>query len=759
MPENSIGIGTGVYSTTGLINEVLLASNGCDSIISGNLQVLEAIDTAFQVEICEGSIAVVAGQILSDPGEHELVIPAQNGCDSTISATVVVLDSFVTRIDTAVCFGETFRYAGDVLDADGIYRYEYLSGGGCDSSVLVELEVYALLLGMPSLVREADGLGQRGGILQVAPNGGSGNYSVQWSNGDQSFTADSLVGGDTYCVTVTDEIGCTYDTCMLMSFPILIDSDIQSDSVKCKGESNGGFTFSAYGGEAPYNYTWRGLLSGVTGSGSILSEGGIAQINNIPEDEYEIVIADKWGEKRFNVRVEAPLLLSLNLMQSIDPQCFQDCSGSLQVAIGGGTPPYQVPQGLVTGTTWIIDGLCAADQEELKILDANGCRTNLLYSLKEPVELVAEWNIEQEVRCFGEANGLASIATNAVSPYFLWSNGDTNNPSSTLEGGPFSVTVTDQDGCTIDVQGFMPAPEAPLVASVIQTTEVDCKGDSTAALRVVNENLSYLWSNGRQTQNIEGLSAGIYTVTITDENGCEDVSNYTVSEPFALSFDWTTEAVNCWDGPNSGWAQVGNTFGGTPPYLFAVDGNPLQAEPKLSGLGAGVHTLMMEDSRGCQLAETIEIGAPPEILVSLGDDREVQLGSVTSLSANTLPSSGLSFTWSHLDTTVLCVDCPNLAVSPIETSIWEVVVQDTTTGCVASDDIRLDVYKTRAVFLPNVFSPNGDGINDFYQVFPSIEVNEVLQVVIYDRWGAEIFKQTGIANGAKRSGLEWYGWG
>ena len=736
----TIVIGNQIFGQTGSIMEILSASSGCDSIVSGQLNVREAIDTTLQIEICAGNIAVIGGQFFTAGGNHTVVVPAANGCDSTINATVVVRDSFLTLIDTAICFGEELSYVGDVLNVAGAYRYDLLSAGGCDSTVLLQLSIFDLLSGRPSLTRAADGLAQAGGILSVNPIGGSGNYTIQWSNGDEGLQADSLVGGQTYCVSVSDDIGCTYDTCMLMSFPILIDSEITVDSVKCKGQSSGNIIFTARGGEAPYNYIWRGLATGVTGSGSILLEGGNAQIANVPEDEYEIIISDRWGENSFRAIIAAPPLLSLDIVQQIAPQCFQDCNGSVSILINGGTPPFLTIQGIISGRNWQINNLCATDQGVLQITDVNACPAQISYTLEQAPELTADWMVDKEVRCFGEANGKASISTNANSPTYEWSNGETSNPAINLEGGPFSVTVTDIEGCTTISQGFMPAPEAPLTGIVSQAAEVDCKGDSTAILRVENDGLNFLWSTGHRTQTIENLPAGIYTVTITNDAGCEDVVNYTISEPFALSFELTTVAVNCWDGPSSGSITVSNEFGGTPPYLYGVDDSPLQGESLLLGLEAGIHEVLMEDSRGCQLSQLAEIDAPAEVIVNLGEDREMQLGTISKLTATSFPSSGLIYTWRNSDTLFQCIDCPIVSVTPTATTLWEVNVQDTTTGCVAGDEILLEVIKTRAVFLPNAFSPNGDGVNDYYQIYPSVEVAEMPQLVIYDRWGAEMYR-------------------
>ena len=314
-----------------------------------------------------------------------------------------------------------------------------------------------------------------------------------------------------------------------------------------------------------------------------------------------------------------------------------------------------------------------------------------------------------------------------------------------METGVIENTLQNEMGCDSLVRQVTLLYQLPQV-SIYAISEyngytISCNGgnDGILGVEVVGvPGFQYLWSTGDGQPMLENVSAGIHTVSVTDGNGCQMVSELEVTEPDPLEISFTIAEPECFD------HQLGTIIvdvkGGAGPFQYSIDSTTFTTNPVFNDLGDGLYKLFVLDQNGCQAAGIIGINVPMEISVELGENIELNLGDTAHLSAIvSLPFDVLdSIFWTGLENTT-CDNCLQQMVSPIVTSAYSIQVINTD-GCMANDELTITVIRNDEIFIPNVFSPNGDGINDLFQVSVGAYVNRILDLQIFDRWGNQVFR-------------------
>ena len=228
---------------------------------------------------------------------------------------------------------------------------------------------------------------------------------------------------------------------------------------------------------------------------------------------------------------------------------------------------------------------------------------------------------------------------------------------------------------------------------------------------------------------------------MNSENGCESSDSTEVQTADFLSGAEIYAIDPQCLGDESGQIIIDHTIGGVPPFMYSVDGMPFQSSPVIGGLAAGEHTLVITDNVNCQWDTTIVINEGVEFTIDIGPDLELDFGDMTELDATIMPPGILidSIVWMPVDA-LSCTNCFN----PILTAIFQhdfVVTATAHAGtCVADDSLLVIVDASIDIFVPNVFSPNYDNINDYVTAFADDEVVEILDFKIFDRWGELIFR-------------------
>ncbi len=306
------------------------------------------------------------------------------------------------------------------------------------------------------------------------------------------------------------------------------------------------------------------------------------------------------------------------------------------------------------------------------------------------------------------------------------------------------IAYIDTDGCdslVIQTTSLFPLPTL-IVEAVADYNGVDisCEG-STDGSAIANVNgvgpFSYLWSTNDTDQMITGLSAGDYDVAITDGNGCMTFGTVTLTEPDAFMIGFEVSEPDCFD------QQLGSItvlpIGGVAPFTYSIDGTVFQTSPIFTGLDEGIYQITSLDANDCRTTEIISIDVPLLVNVELGENQSISIGDSTLLEAIiNLPFDSLSSVmWTGIDS-IGCANCLTQIVAPIITTAYSVSVISAD-GCADRDSMTVFVNTDNKIYIPNIFSPNGDGINDVIMISADESVREITSFSIFDRWGNLVF--------------------
>jgi len=446
---------------------------------------------------------------------------------------------------------------------------------------------------------------------------------------------------------VTDNNGCTATQTIAITQPASsVSSNISSVNATC-GNSNGTASVTAIGGTPGYTYSWSSGSTDATAS-------------NLLAGPYTVIITDNLG-------CTATAFISVNNAGAptvgiagtvINVNCAGSATGSATVTASGGTAPltYSWNNG-VTSTTGTATGLTAGTYI-VTVTDANGCAQGQTINITQPASaLTSSINGQSNVNCAGSATGSATITGVGGTPgyTYLWNDGQTTSTITGLTAGTYSVTVTDNNGCTATQSVAITQPASAVSASISGQGDVNCTGSATGSATITGvggtPGYTYLWNDGQTTSTIIGLTAGTYSVTVTDNNGCTATQSVAITQP-AASVTATTTSTNADCGGSNGTISV-SAAGGTPSFTY--NWNTGETSSSVSGLTAGSYTVIVTDANGCTTDAIATVnGSPgPTAVVSSKTDitcNGLQNGSATiSVSSGTIP---YTYTWDPNITTI-----------------------------------------------------------------------------------------------------------
>lgn len=385
--------------------------------------------------------------------------------------------------------------------------------------------------------------------------------------------------------------------------------------------------------------------------------------------------------------------------------CYGSSNGSAEVDMLSGTAPYSY----YWDDSWSqsINPHLSAGTHSVTVTDANGCQNTGSTNITEPTQLSVNHNVTN-VHCGGSDNGSISLFVGGgVAPYdYLWNNGETTANITDLSAGSYSVTVTDANGCQ-QVVGSIVVGTDPGIISVINPGDVQhvtCFGgnDGSAMVSVSGGTApyNYLWSNGQNSQTASGLSAGLYTVTTTDANGCTHTTSINIDEPTEVVATFAYSDVSC-DGSVLGTAEV-VVSGGTAPYNYLWGGTSATGS-NISELVVGNYSLEVTDSNGCSATDFdphyffVDQEPVPSVVVSSLSGGTSCGGDPVDLEAVASGGDSFVYNWSTGQTGA------NITVSPSASDMYYVTVTNNF-GCDVVDNIHVDVYD-----MPNLdFYPDSD---------------------------------------------------
>lgn len=566
-------------------------------------------------------------------GTFSVTVTDANGCTATAEIDVDIIDDFVVNgtVTPVLCYGNATG-AITTTTTGGTPPYIYLWSTGAATPNISNLAagIYSLTVteangcevvkvfpvSQPAeLVATATGsgpdcAGTPTGSASVSAAGGTPPYTYLWSNGATSPMISNLMAG-AYSVTVTDANQCTDVASVTLTAPQPLNVNLLTQDVLCFGEANGSASASVSGGTPPYTYAWSNGGSG-------------ASIGNLTAGSYSLTVTDVNGcsETLSFIIDESPeLAVVLNITNIF---CDPAGTGSITANSSGGTPPYTFEWS--NGATGMsITGL-AAGTYTVTVTDLNECEAIVSGTVQQFPGLMLT-PIATSPDCFGDTNGAAAVVVSGgTMPFsYLWNTGSTDPELLNIPAGTYMVTVTDAAGCSGTATVGVAQPEA-LVAQVIASnvTNVNCNGlsngQATVSVSGGTPPYSYLWSNGATTATAGNLSAGTYSVTVTDANGCEDTAMVTITEPPALSVTATATTSGTCSNTTDGAVSV-SASGGTPPYSYHWSNGATGTS--ISNLPAGAYSVTVTDAHGCTGTSSATVQSFPAPSCSIAITHEV----------------------------------------------------------------------------------------------------------------------------------------
>ena len=475
----------------------------------------------------------------------------------------LMISSPSVNVSKVSCYGaEDGKIWFEVIGGNAPYIYEWSNGESTDSIYALPAGTFTVtitdsngctfesqefIITEPDLmyaeIETADNKcnGDKEGAAYVSYiEGGTAPYTYEWSNGESTDSIYELPAG-TFTVTITDSNDCTFESQeLIISEPDLMYAEIETADIKCNGDKEGAAYVSYIdGGTEPYTYEWSNGES--TDSIFALPAGTftltITDSNDCSFESQELIISE-------------PAMLYAEI-ETADIKCNGDNDGSAYVSyIDGGTEPYTYEWSNGESTDSIF--ALPAGSYNVTIADIQGC-TYIINKIEinEPEIIVPNDSIEQ-IRCFGEANGsITLMPSGGVSSYtYNWSDNTNTSSIENLEIGIYSYTITDQNECTFSDTIAIIQPEE-LIANATVLSDVSCNADSDGSAKIEPIGgagiITAVWDNASIDYTITNLVGGIYSVTISDENGCttEDmVQIIKVDDPVIISFDETQTLQN-----------------------------------------------------------------------------------------------------------------------------------------------------------------------------------------------------------------------
>ena len=443
------------------------------------------------------------------------------------------------------------------------------------------------------------------GATTAVASGNIGAVTYSWSNGATTATISGLTAGD-YTVTITETPTCTAVAMVTITQPTALSITCNSTNVTTNGGSNGTASVSASDGTSPYTYAWD---SGET----------TASISGKTAGAYTVTVTDNNGCTAACIStINEPgcnLTATANNNQT-NVSCNGGSDGATTAVASGniGAVTYSWSNGETTAT---ISNLTAGDYT-VTITETPTCTAVAMVTITQPTAMSLTCD-KTDVTTNGGSDGTASVsAIGGTSPYtYSWGSSETTLSISNKAAGAYTVTVTDNNGCTAACISTINEPGCNLSATANNNqTNVSCNGGSDGATTAVASGnigaVTYLWGNGATTATISNLTAGDYTVTITETPTCTAVASVTITQPTVLSLTCSKTDVTT-NGGSDGTASV-SAIGGTSPYTYAWSSGETTAS--ISNKTSGTYTVTVTDNNGCTAAcgSTInEPGVSPDL--------------------------------------------------------------------------------------------------------------------------------------------------
>jgi len=655
---------------------------------------------------------------------------------------------------------------------EGDYSVTVFDDLGCSATATMVLQA------PPALVLEANILSNYNGYdvscfqafdaqLNAIGSGGAGGLSYLWEgnilppNNLQTVTA----GAGDINVTLSDQNGCTIETQVVVAEPSPLELSIEATSdfngynISCFGFTDGAVAFEASGSVPPYTFASAGN-----------SWTDVYTLDGLPAGDLEVQVIDANGCSTIGGAVlSQPEPIAINPVvisnyNGADISCTGANDAQTSVSPQGGVAPFLVlwEDGSTDNESFVDFGPGYAG---VSVIDLNNCTAQDSVLIVEPTPVVLQTPVlpnfnGYEVPCYGATQSeLPLFANGGTGGYTFYSNEIvSNNVLTNLGAGVYALEVLDANGCADTLTVVFNEPE-PLVCETMVTSNysgynVSCYGfsdgsaDATASGGVAP--YAFNWTNGETTSTATALSAGASDVLITDLNGCTTQCAVELTEPLPLAMSLSVVPDTCARavGELSLVAQ-----GGVYPHAITWSADGLQSPSgfALFNLTEGAYPFELTDLNGCIMRDTALVAEHPGPVLDIRY-RPNPACTETDVTFNVESDKELvSVTWAIDDAIYQGSEAVHMFYTP-GYQTFGLTVEDLH-ACRVDTSLTLVLLPGSSVYIPNAFTPDNDGVNDYFSVVA--EGIEFFELKIFDRWGVVIYESNDVNgkwNGSFRDG-------
>jgi gliding motility-associated-like protein len=548
-----------------------------------------------------------------------------------------------------------------------------------------------------------------------------------WTPGNTSGLTIFVKNAGTYTLTAFDSHGCSATSDVVISPPVK-DSVASYVNISCKGGNSGSITLNVTGGAPTYTYSWSP------------PEGSGATASNLSAGTYTATVTDANGcTKTVAITLTQPAtLLASTILSSSNVNCYGNSNGIATVAATGGVPTYTYLWNPGGQTAPMATGLSVGTYTVV-VSDMAGCSVTSTINITQP-NAINSTSLSTAASCANNDGTITLSTSGGTSPFtYLWTPGGYSGSTiSGLSSGRYSVTITDANGC-IDTTSVVVAFDSTF-SLVLKGIDTACKGLSVVL--TASGASDYLWSNGSTYDTITVYPTSTSTYWVVGSTGiCKDSIAHTISIYKPLAASMPRKDTIC---PGMPVSLRVITTGGKAPYTYVWNNG-------ITSNGPGTYVVYPKDST--TYIVTVTDGCNDVITDSTRIDVLPHGNASFTVSPDTIPGGQtINFTNTSKNTTQWYWTFGNGSSSDefnpsevyINPGVYQVVlISYNSYGC--PDTATKDVYVTPEIYIPNVFTPNGDGQNDVF--YFTITGTTCFHCNIYNRWGVLVYELNSVAQG------------
>ena len=573
-------------------------------------------------------------------GNYNFNVKDANDCVASISTIITAQPELVVEFSELVhvdCFGGNTgsisinisggessysatlngnTQTGNIIVFENLMANNYSllveDGNGCTSSQSIEItenpefEIFSFNNQNPSCFNSNDGL------VEIIPIGGTGTieYFINSTPSGSNPIFENLSGG-VYIISAVNDLGCEALTQVeLMAPSPIIVNLIEINNVSCGATNDGSVILSGTGGVGELEY----ILNGNTNT--------TGTFNNLSEGNYTVIVSDKNDcIEILNFTITAPPVFSAQITNSSNIDCNGNMNGNFQVVASGESANYTFDIGSNSNTTGLFENL-GAGFYNISITDDNNCQTVISTELTEPNEIAANISNIQDVSCFGQNDGNLQIQANGGTgnlTYTLENETNSNGVFQNLQTGLYNISITDQNNCQNTIQVQINQPNE-IAANISNIQDVSCFGQNNGSLQIQANggtgNLTYTLGNESNSNGLfQNLQTGIYNISITDQNNCQNSIQVQINQPNEITSSISNfQDVSCF-GQNDGSLQI-QANSGTGNLTYSL-GNESNSNGLFQNLQAGFYNITITDENNCFSNLTFEITEPQPLNLNL----------------------------------------------------------------------------------------------------------------------------------------------